>query len=116
VSVRGGKKVDSKGAEENYEALAKYARDLTADAEKGMDPVIGRDDEIRRVIRILSRRTKNNPCLVGPPGVGKTALAELLALRIIARDVPANLIDNRLFSLDIPALHAGASYKGKTCP
>lgn len=111
--VRGSKHVDSKQAEQGYEALSKYAVDLTQLAEEGkLDPVIGRDNEIRRVIRVLSRRTKNNPVLIGEPGVGKTAIAEGLALRIVNRDVPANLLC-RLFSLDMGALMAGASYKGE---
>ncbi|GAA5851798.1 hypothetical protein JCM5353_006879 [Sporobolomyces roseus] len=111
--LRGGKKVDSRGSEEGFDALRKYARDLTAEAESGkLDPVIGRDSEIRRCIRILSRRTKNNPVLIGEPGVGKTAVAEGLAQRIVARDVPPNLL-GRLWSLDMGALTAGASYKGQ---
>ncbi|GAA5896934.1 ATP-dependent Clp protease ATP-binding subunit [Sporobolomyces salmoneus] len=111
--LRGGKQVNSKGAEEGFDALSKYARDLTAEAESGkLDPVIGRDAEIRRCIRILSRRTKNNPVLIGEPGVGKTAVAEGLAQRIVARDVPPNLL-GRLWSLDMGALTAGASYKGQ---
>ncbi|GAA6024897.1 hypothetical protein JCM10207_000279 [Rhodosporidiobolus poonsookiae] len=108
-----GKNVNSKGAEEGFEALSKYATDLTKQAEEGkLDPVIGRDTEIRRCIRILSRRTKNNPVLIGQPGVGKTAVAEGLAQRIVARDVPPGLI-GRLWSLDMGALMAGASYKGQ---
>ncbi|GAA5922509.1 ATP-dependent Clp protease ATP-binding subunit [Sporobolomyces koalae] len=111
--IRGGKQVNSRGAEEGFDALSKYARDLTAEAESGkLDPVIGRDQEIRRCIRILSRRTKNNPVLIGEPGVGKTAVAEGLAQRIVARDVPPNLL-GRLWSLDMGALTAGASYKGQ---
>lgn len=111
--LRGGKGVHSRGAEEGFDALSKYARDLTAEAESGkLDPVIGRDAEIRRCIRILSRRTKNNPVLIGEPGVGKTAVAEGLAQRIVARDVPPNLL-GRLWSLDMGALTAGASYKGQ---
>ncbi|KAM0793442.1 hypothetical protein ACM66B_000887 [Microbotryomycetes sp. NB124-2] len=111
--VRGGKQVNSRGAEDGFEALSKYARDLTAEAEAGkLDPVIGRDNEIRRCIRILSRRTKNNPVLIGEPGTGKTAVAEGLAQRIVARDVPVNLL-GRLWSLDMGALTAGASYKGQ---
>ncbi|BGP52503.1 hypothetical protein JCM8202_000150 [Rhodotorula sphaerocarpa] len=111
--VRGGKHVDSRGAEEGFEALKKYAKDLTAEAEEGrLDPVIGRDAEIRRCIRILSRRTKNNPVLIGEPGTGKTAIAEGLAQRIVNRDVPPNLL-GRLWSLDMGALMSGASYKGQ---
>ncbi|KAG8935918.1 hypothetical protein FRC02_005673 [Tulasnella sp. 418] len=111
--MRGGRKVDSKSAEGNFDALKKFAVDLTALAEEGkIDPVIGRDNEIRRVIRILCRRTKNNPVLIGEPGVGKTAIAEGLAQRIVKRDVPASLI-SRVFSLDLGALMAGASLKGE---
>ncbi|KGB74436.1 heat shock protein [Cryptococcus deuterogattii 99/473] len=110
---RGGRKVDSKGAEGQFDALNKYCVDLTALAEQGkLDPVIGRDNEIRRVIRILSRRTKGNPVLIGEPGVGKTAIAEGLAQRIVDRDVPASLI-SRLLALDMGALMAGAKYKGE---
>ncbi|OCF36782.1 heat shock protein [Kwoniella heveanensis CBS 569] len=110
---RGGRKVDSKGAEGQFEALTKYCTDLTALAEQGkLDPVIGRDNEIRRVIRILSRRTKGNPVLIGEPGVGKTAIAEGLAQRIVDRDVPASLL-SRLLALDMGALMAGAKYKGE---
>jgi len=112
-SVRGNKKADSPTAEETYEALETYARDLVKDARDGkIDPVIGRDAEIRRVIRILSRRTKNNPILIGDPGVGKTAIVEGLAQRIVRGDVPNNLKDRRIFSLDMGALVAGASYRG----
>ncbi|KAH7106024.1 P-loop containing nucleoside triphosphate hydrolase protein [Auriculariales sp. MPI-PUGE-AT-0066] len=111
--MRGNKRVDSKNAEAGFDALNKYAQDLTALAEEGkLDPVIGRDNEIRRVIRILSRRTKNNPVLIGEPGVGKTAIAEGLAQRIIKRDVPASLIC-KVFSVDMGALMAGAKYKGE---
>ncbi|WVQ72447.1 hypothetical protein IAR50_001999 [Cryptococcus sp. DSM 104548] len=110
---RGGRKVDSKSAESQFDALNKYCIDLTALAEQGkLDPVIGRDNEIRRVIRILSRRTKGNPVLIGEPGVGKTAIAEGLAQRIVDRDVPASLI-SRLMALDMGALMAGAKYKGE---
>ncbi|GAA5909190.1 hypothetical protein JCM6882_003761 [Rhodosporidiobolus microsporus] len=112
-AVRGSKQVNSKSAEEGFEALSKYAQNLTALAEQGkLDPVIGRDTEIRRCVRILSRRTKNNPVLIGEPGVGKTAIAEGLAQRIVARDVPPNLL-GQLWSLDMGALLAGASYKGQ---
>ncbi|KAG9127120.1 hypothetical protein FRC07_000578 [Ceratobasidium sp. 392] len=111
--TRGNRRVDSKNAEEGFDALNKYAVDLTALAEEGkIDPVIGRDNEIRRAVRILCRRTKNNPVLIGEPGVGKTAIAEGLAQRIVKRDVPASLL-GRLFSLDMGALMAGAKYKGE---
>ncbi|ORY90575.1 putative HSP100 protein [Syncephalastrum racemosum] len=111
--MRGNRRVDSKHAEEVYEALSKYAIDLTNMAEQGkLDPVIGRDDEIRRVIRVLARRTKNNPVLIGEPGVGKTAIAEGLARRIIERDVPQTL-QCKLFALDMGALVAGAKYRGE---
>ncbi|KAI7892283.1 putative HSP100 protein [Mucor mucedo] len=113
TQVRGNRRVDSKNAEEVYEALAKYAIDLTQMAQSGkLDPVIGRDDEIRRVIRVLARRTKNNPVLIGEPGVGKTAIVEGLARRIIERDVPQSL-QCKLFSLDMGALIAGAKYRGE---
>ncbi|KAG1881660.1 P-loop containing nucleoside triphosphate hydrolase protein [Suillus tomentosus] len=111
--TRGNRRVESKNAEAGFDALQKYAVDLTALAEEGkIDPVIGRDNEIRRIIRILCRRTKNNPVLIGEPGVGKTSIAEGLAQRIVNRDVPATLI-GRLFSLDMGALMAGAKYKGE---
>ncbi|CAL1695792.1 unnamed protein product [Somion occarium] len=111
--IRGNRRVDTKNAEQGFDALNKYAVDLTALAEEGkLDPVIGRDNEIRRVVRILCRRTKNNPVLIGEPGVGKTAVVEGLAQRIVNRDVPASLIA-RLFSLDMGALMAGAKYKGE---
>ncbi|CCG82621.1 Heat shock protein 104 [Taphrina deformans PYCC 5710] len=111
---RGSKRVDSKNAEEGFEALSKYSTDLTQKSRDGeLDPVIGRDDEIRRVIRILSRRTKSNPCLTGEPGVGKSAIAEGLANRITDGDCPANLKECRLLSLDIAALLAGASHRGE---
>ena len=112
--LRGGKKVDSASAEDTYQALSKYARDLVAEARDGkLDPVSGRDDEIRRVLQILSRRTKNNPILIGEPGTGKTAIVEGLAQRIVRGDVPENLRNKRLFSLDMGALVAGAKYKGE---
>ena len=112
--LRGGRKADSPSSEETYQALAKYARDLVAEAREGkLDPVIGRDDEIRRVLQILSRRTKNNPILIGEPGTGKTAIVEGLAGRIVRGDVPENLKNRRLFSLDMGALVAGAKYKGE---
>jgi len=113
-AIRGNNKVTSKSAEETYEALKKYARDLTAAAKEGkLDPVIGRDEEIRRTIQILSRRTKNNPILLGEPGVGKTAIAEGLAQRIIAGDVPETLKGRQLLSLDMGALIAGAKFRGE---
>lgn len=112
--LRGGKKVDSQSSEDTYNALKKYANNLNEQAEKGkLDPVIGRDDEIRRILQILSRRTKNNPILIGEPGVGKTAIAEGLAHRIIRGDVPENLKSKQVFSLDMGALIAGAKYKGE---
>ncbi len=114
ASVRGSQRVTSQNPEAQYEALTKYGRDLTAEARKGkLDPVIGRDEEIRRVIQILSRRTKNNPVLIGEPGVGKTAIVEGLAQRIVNGDVPNNLKDKRLVSLDLGALVAGAKYRGE---
>lgn len=112
--LRGGKKVHSQSSEDTYNALKKYAINLNEQAEKGkLDPVIGRDEEIRRILQILSRRTKNNPILIGEPGVGKTAIAEGLAHRIIRGDVPENLKSKRVFSLDMGALIAGAKYKGE---
>ena len=112
--LRKGRTADSAGAEQGYDALKKYARDLTADARAGkLDPVIGRDEEIRRTIQVLSRRTKNNPLLIGEPGVGKTAIAEGLALRIINGDVPETLKDKQLMALDMGALIAGAKYRGE---
>lgn len=112
--IRKGRTADSASAESAYDALKKYARDLTADAREGrLDPVIGRDEEIRRSIQVLSRRTKNNPVLIGEPGVGKTAIAEGLALRIINGDVPESLKDKQLLALDMGALIAGAKYRGE---
>ncbi len=112
--LRGGKKVNSKSSEDTYQSLSKYARNLVEAARQGkLDPVIGRDDEIRRVLQILSRRTKNNPILIGEPGTGKTAIVEGLAQRIMRGDVPENLKDKQVFSLDMGALVAGAKYKGE---
>ena len=113
-ALRKGRQADSASAEQNYEALERYTRDLTDDARNGkLDPVIGRDEEIRRSIQVLSRRTKNNPVLIGEPGVGKTAIAEGLALRIIDGDVPESLKGKKLLSLDMGALIAGAKYRGE---
>ncbi len=113
-AVRGSQRVTSDSPEGTYEALLRYGRDLTEQAEKGkLDPVIGRDDEIRRVMEILSRRTKNNPVLIGDPGVGKTAVAEGLARRIVARDVPEGLKGKKVIALDMGALVAGAKYRGE---
>jgi ATP-dependent Clp protease ATP-binding subunit ClpB len=112
--VTGGRRVDSQDPEGTYQALAKFGRDLTEAAEQGkLDPVVGRDEEIRRVIQVLSRRTKNNPVLIGEPGVGKTAIAEGLAQRIVARDVPEGLKGKRVWALDVGALLAGAKYRGE---
>ena len=112
--LRGGKKVNSKSSEDTYQSLSKYARNLVEAARQGkLDPVIGRDDEIRRVLQILSRRTKNNPILIGEPGTGKTAIVEGLAERIMRGDVPENLKDKEVYSLDMGALVAGAKYKGE---
>jgi ATP-dependent Clp protease ATP-binding subunit ClpB len=114
VQVRGSQRVTSPNPEATYQALEKYGRDLTQLAQQGkLDPVIGRDEEIRRVIQILSRRTKNNPVLIGDPGVGKTAIAEGLAQRIVRRDVPEGLKDKRIIALDMGALIAGAKYRGE---
>ena len=112
--LRGGQKVTSQSSEDTYQSLSKYARNLVDEARAGkLDPVIGRDEEIRRVLQILSRRTKNNPILIGEPGTGKTAIVEGLAHRILRGDVPENLKDKQLYSLDMGALVAGAKYKGE---
>ncbi len=114
MELRQGQHVQSQSGDENYQSLSKYARNLVEDARSGkLDPVIGRDEEIRRVLQILSRRTKNNPILIGEPGTGKTAIVEGLAERIVRGDVPENLKDKQLFSLDMGALVAGAKYKGE---
>jgi len=114
TEIRGGQRVTSAEPEATYEALAKYGRDLVEEAKKGkLDPVIGRDEEIRRVIRILSRRTKNNPVVIGEAGVGKTAIVEGLAIRIVKKDVPEGLKEKTIFALDLGALIAGAKYRGE---
>ena len=114
AELRKGRKAESASAEDGYDALGKYARDLTVAAREGkIDPVIGRDEEIRRTIQVLSRRTKNNPVLIGEPGVGKTAIAEGLAMRIVNGDVPEGLLSKRLLALDLGALVAGAKYRGE---
>ena len=114
TQLRGGRTADSASAENAYDAMKKYARDLTEAAREGkLDPVIGRDEEIRRTVQILARRTKNNPALIGEPGVGKTAIAEGLALRIANGDVPDSLRDRTLMALDMGSLIAGAKYRGE---
>src|SRR5258706_5903648 len=114
VGIRGSQRITDPNPEEKYQALAKYGRDLTDLARKGkLDPVIGRDEEIRRVIQVLSRRTKNNPVLIGEPGVGKTAIVEGLAQRIVSGDVPEGLKERRVVALDLGALLAGAQYRGQ---
>jgi ATP-dependent Clp protease ATP-binding subunit ClpB len=114
AELRKGEKVTSQTAEESYQSLSKYAINLNEAARSGkLDPVIGRDDEIRRILQILSRRTKNNPILIGEPGTGKTAIVEGLAHRIVRGDVPENLRDKQIYSLDMGALVAGAKYKGE---
>ena len=112
--VRGGQRVTDQNPEEKYQALQKYGRDLVEMARQGkLDPVIGRDEEIRRTMQVLSRRTKNNPVLIGEPGVGKTAIVEGLAIRIVNGDVPTVLKDKRIVALDMGALIAGAKYRGE---
>ena len=114
ASIRKGRKADSENAEDNFEALKKYGRDVTELAMIGkLDPVIGRDDEIRRSIQVLSRRTKNNPVLIGEPGVGKTAIIEGLAQRIVSGDIPDALFGCKIIELDMGALIAGAKYRGE---
>src|SRR6202030_3848925 len=114
TSVRGSQKVTDQNPEAKYQALERYARDLTKQARREkLDPVMGRDEEIRRVVQVLSRRTKNNPVLIGEPGVGKTAIVEGLARRIVRGDVPEGLKNKRIVSLDMGALVAGAKFRGE---
>ena len=114
ADIRKGRKVDSPNAESNFDALKKYARDITQLAREGkLDPVIGRDEEIRRTMQVLARRTKNNPVLIGEPGVGKTAIVEGLAIRMVNGDVPEALKNKKLLSLDLGAMVAGAKYRGE---
>jgi ATP-dependent Clp protease ATP-binding subunit ClpB len=114
TSIRGTQRITDENPEAKYQALEKYCRDLTELARREkLDPVIGRDDEIRRVIQVLSRRTKNNPVLIGDPGVGKTAIAEGLAQRVVSGDIPEGLRDKRVLALDMGALIAGAKYRGE---
>ena len=114
MNIRGNRKVDNQNPEATYEVLEKYAKDLVELAREGkIDPIIGRDSEIRRAIQIISRRTKNDPILIGEPGVGKTAIVEGLAQRILNGDVPESLKNKKIFSLDMGALVAGAKYKGE---
>src|SRR5215469_5412082 len=113
AELRGNQRVTDQNPEDKFQALEKYGRDLTAMARQGkIDPVIGRDDEIRRVMQVLTRRTKNNPVLIGEPGVGKTAIAEGLARRIVSGDVPESLKDKKLVAMDLSAMIAGAKYRG----